>query len=53
MEPIPYLDIAKQFVLLMFFFTFSGIIYWTYGLNTKEELEQQRFLVLDEEGADG
>ena len=53
MEPIPYLDIIKQGVLLVFFFTFSGVIYWTYGLNSAEELEKQRFLVLEEEGIDG
>lgn len=45
MEPMTFLPALKQFVLVLFFASFSGIILWAGNVR----LEDKRYLPLEED----
>ncbi len=47
MEGMPWLPFAKQFVLVLFFTLFSGILIWTYYPGNRD-LEQLRDMPLED-----
>lgn len=47
MFELPFLALLKEIILVTFFLTFCGVIWWCYLRNGNEELERHRFAVLE------